>query len=792
MKLQIRTVLILLFYILGISSAFGADLHWEVITSLNNAKQILSVNDTLYAATSGGFVEYSLSHRNYDSWNAENGLSNNNLTALTFSDKDMIVLATQNGVVSFFDRRNKSISEDYSLDGNDIYAMTAIQDTLWLVGKNMVAVYLYDQNLKRFQFRDFYTNFKREFGTFRDIHYFDHKIWVASDNGIFYAPGNFLRYNLKAIESWKFLTTTEGLPSNNTFSFSQKEDTLLIGTANGLAKYHSQQFTNIYSGLVGRDVRHVVVHDGQIYVNNYHSIYRLDNTTFASLANFQSYTMNDFTVTGSGDVWGAIVEKGLQNFSDNSRIWFNGPVDNILGKMTLNSRGELWVTTGIFGDQRQKGFSVRTTDGTWHNYRYFGNWRNMANSQAVMEDTEGNMWIGSWNGGLTIIDPDFKFYHFNNFRGNGKIWVASPFENDTVTFTPADSVYHFLSNTKGVDSLLVVTDLMMDRDRESIWVLTLAVQSNEPVIRYQGTALSDAAYDSLTWQKYPLGDNLNISNTDMANLGMDIFSNIWIGTQRNGALRMQIGETSGITWDNVDENDNLKNNSCLAVAGDEDGYMWLGTLAGLNAYFNGNLYDFREDYQPIGLQITDIFVDSENNKWFATDKGLSLLRASGSPWDPKSWVHFVSGNSESYGDNVNHTNLPSEDVRSVFVDDKTGDVYCGTSSGLAILRNNPYTTPLPDLEKVKVGPNPFYLGNTADNYLYIRNLTSNSQIKILTVNGRLVRTLDSSNSSEVLGSFAQWNGRNQNGRLVSSGVYLYMVTDENGNSTTGKFLVIRE
>jgi hypothetical protein len=126
------------------------------------------------------------------------------------------------------------------------------------------------------------------------------------------------------------------------------------------------------------------------------------------------------------------------------------------------------------------------------------------------------------------------------------------------------------------------------------------------------------------------------------------------------------------------------------------------------------------------------------------------------------------------------------------VDDRTGDVYCGTFSGMAILRNNPYTTPLTELDQVKVGPSPLVIEEGRQNFVYFRNLTGNSEIKILTANGQLVRILDQSNSDDFLGSFAQWNCRNQDGRLVSSGIYLYLITDEIGNATSGKFLIIRE
>jgi hypothetical protein len=108
------------------------------------------------------------------------------------------------------------------------------------------------------------------------------------------------------------------------------------------------------------------------------------------------------------------------------------------------------------------------------------------------------------------------------------------------------------------------------------------------------------------------------------------------------------------------------------------------------------------------------------------------------------------------------------------------------------MRSNPFTTPLKELSQVKVGPVPLQISDNELSYLYFRNLTGNSEVKILTSNGRLVRALNQKNSADFFGSFARWNGRNEEGRLVSSGVYVYLITDESGNSTSGKILIIRE
>ena len=765
-------------------SILANEFNWEIVTNLNSAKEIQLQENQLFLATSGGFVSYDLSNSTYQTYTTERGITDHHFTTMTFSDKQMFILGTLNGVITFFDLQSGTLKEDFSLQGNEIIAIHSVEDTLWITSKNLIAVYLYSSERETFQFRDFYTNFNQNFDVFYDIYYYDRKIWVASDNGLFFAAGNFLQVNLKSAENWNVMTTSDGLPNNTIYSLESKNDSLLIGTASGLSIFNAQNFQN-YGSIPVRNIR---LHDGQVYVDNTRTIYQLLNSQFNQLYTTVNL-INDFDITNSNQIWVSFEEKGLLNTSTAEIIRFNGPIDNIMGHMVLNSRGELWVMSGIFGDQRTKGFSVRLPDGFWTNYRYLDAWRSTSSTQQVIEDEAGNMWMGSWNGGFAVFDPNFNIYHFNNYTTPGKLWISSMDGDDTLTVNPPDSVRHFLSYTNNAPDLLVVTDLLLDIPNECIWLTLLDVRGDKPIIQYQGTSYTSLAYDSTNWVKYEIPDQLQVPGSPTAAITKDIFGNLWFGTQRYGVIAADFEENN---WLVLSEADNLKSNGCYAVAADQDGYVWLGTVSGLNAYFNGNLFDFREDYQPIGLVINSIFVDSENNKWFATDKGVSLLLSRGSPWDPESWIHFVPKNSESIRTNLYYTNLPDEEVRSIYVDDLSGDVYCSTLSGIAIMRSNPFTTPLKELTQVKVGPIPLQISDGKVSFVYFRNLTSNSEVKILTSNGRLVRTLNLNSSRDFFGSFARWDGRNEEGRLVSTGVYVYLVTDESGKASSGKLLIIRE
>lgn len=792
MKINRFCNFIYLFLLMSFVTAASNNFHWEVVTNLNDAQEVIIIEDTLYAATTGGFIIYPLREGKPQIWNAQDNLTDHHFTALSLSEKNQMILGTKNGVVSFYHQDGKYFEENLSLQGNTIVSMQAVKDTLWIATEKSVAVFLYNPEKNRFEFRDNFTNFDWQFNDFRQIFYFNHKIWVGSNNGLFYAPGNFLHNNLKSSDTWTILTKTGGLPSNSIYSLNSREDTLLIGNANGLTKYVDQQFITFNTGLGYRPIHHIQVSGSKLYMDNGRTIFLFQNSQFAKIAKIEPQTINDFALDGNGTPWVAIKEEGIRNTETNQRIWFNRPVSNITGRILLDSQGRIWRTSSMVKFLTPEGFSVFQTDETWKNFRHLSPWKPTSTAQTIMEDTEGNIWIGSWNGGLLIIDPQFNFYHINNYTTNGKVWVSSPTQDDTLVFSPPDSVRHLLSYTLDDQDLLVVTDMMVDKSRNSLWLLVFHIQSRKSIIKYNGTAFSEQVYNKANWSRIAFPDKFSFDRADATTLTLDIFNNLWIGTEEHGVVRMQVKSPGDTAWLRLGESDNLKSDLVLDVAGDQDGYVWIGTATGLNAYLNGQLYDFRGDYQPIGLRINEIYVDEENNKWFATDKGVSLLKASGSPWSPDSWVHFVPENSEFFGSNIYHTNLPAEEVRGITVDENTGDVYCGTTAGMAIMRSNPFTTPLEELNRVTVGPVPLIIGNNQNSFLYFRNLTGNSQIKILTANGRLVKTLDSSKRNQVLGSFAQWNGTNDEGELVNTGVYLYLVTDEAGNAASGKFVVIRK
>ena len=78
--------------------------------------------------------------------------------------------------------------------------------------------------------------------------------------------------------------------------------------------------------------------------------------------------------------------------------------------------------------------------------------------------------------------------------------------------------------------------------------------------------------------------------------------------------------------------------------------------------------------------------------------------------------------------------------------------------------------------------------NDKSKLLVIDGLIKDCDIKILSITGNLVTEFSSPG-----GRTAYWDGTDQHGNVVNSGVYIIVAFDQEGNSvTTGKVAVLRE
>ena len=121
--------------------------------------------------------------------------------------------------------------------------------------------------------------------------------------------------------------------------------------------------------------------------------------------------------------------------------------------------------------------------------------------------------------------------------------------------------------------------------------------------------------------------------------------------------------------------------------------------------------------------------------------------------------------------------LLSNNIESIAIDDKTGEVFFGTDKGLcSYVSDATKPSDNPDNGDAYAYPNPVrpdYKG-----LITVVGLAYNSDVKVVTTNGILVAQGTSNG-----GTFT-WDGNDLNGKRVASGIYMVQTADQEGNNGT--------
>jgi len=125
-------------------------------------------------------------------------------------------------------------------------------------------------------------------------------------------------------------------------------------------------------------------------------------------------------------------------------------------------------------------------------------------------------------------------------------------------------------------------------------------------------------------------------------------------------------------------------------------------------------------------------------------------------------------------------------VTDVTFNDEEGLAYIATNKGVSIIRI-PFSIAKKSYNDVEIFPSPFRL--PSEKPLTINGLMDNSEVKIITLNGIVIRTIS---KDEIKGYQAFWDGRNNQGTYVGSGIYLLAFYDSKGTSLIKKIAVIRK
>lgn len=216
------------------------------------------------------------------------------------------------------------------------------------------------------------------------------------------------------------------------------------------------------------------------------------------------------------------------------------------------------------------------------------------------------------------------------------------------------------------------------------------------------------------------------------------------------------------------------------IAEDAEGNLWIGTSAGPIMLNKSDIMSESPTYNQVkvprndgsnladyllsSVDITAIAIDGANRKWFGTSgSGLYLISSD----NMTQLQHFTTSNSD----------LLSDNIQSLAINGKTGEVFIGTSKGLCSYISDS-SEPSTEMNKDNVYAYPNPVRSEYTGYITITGLTSNADVKITTSNGVLVAQGRSNG-----GTFT-WDGCDEKGERVASGIYMVNTATSDGKKGT--------
>jgi hypothetical protein len=222
----------------------------------------------------------------------------------------------------------------------------------------------------------------------------------------------------------------------------------------------------------------------------------------------------------------------------------------------------------------------------------------------------------------------------------------------------------------------------------------------------------------------------------------------------------------------------LPSKAVRSIALDRDGYVWVGTDAGV-AYF----FDSQEVFtttvdaiKPIfdnrfllkSEKIKAIAVDGGNRKWMGTENGV--------------WLFNSTGEELIYNFTTDNSPLISNIINDIEINDETGEVFFATDKGIVSYRSGATRSTL-SFDGVKIFPNP--VTAQFNGTIGISGLATDAVVKITDVSGKIVW------QTQANGGTAIWNLQDVHGRKVSTGIYLvFAATQDAAENVVGKIAIV--
>src|SRR5574344_2118285 len=758
-----KAILLLLLLALTATSVISATGNWRAYMAYHDISNIVPANKHIYVLSSNNLFAYTISDQSVNTFDKVTNLNDSYISFIAYnkSVKKLIVVYSNENIDLIDDNFNvTNISDIYSKKTTD------------------------DKTVNNIYIDDIYAYLSTNFGVIK-INMKDEEITNT--------------YNLgQKINSCIVVNNQIFANSTTAGIFMGKQTDNLIDKSN---------WTKVTSNVVEK----LYYYDGNIIGYTSDNVYLFNPNTY----NYTKLTSGNFTYLSVNDnkmiignssaayIYKNTTEKTTVHLDGNNNCYWHNQKDGVLCNATLSNDTLTPNITNIIPDSPRR------------NYFYSMTWLNTNNTLYVagggindldryarpgsIYTYDGNQWFNydeesvKAKIGITYydinhiaVDPADPNHIFATSGGEGLF----EFQNGQFVkrYNNENSPMHsVITSSDGTESqyYIRVDGATFDSDG-NLWFLNSA--SKTALIEYTKNKEwktynnSEFFYNNGTYSYYTLRDIIIDSrgllwfvNAHYMGPCLICFNPTTSEAKRYSTFINQDGTSLDVTYVR-----------CVNV--DDDGNIWIGTNIGplelTSEQISSGGTTFTQvkiprndgtkyaDYLLSGVDISCITIDGANRKWFGTQSnGAYLISADNMVMTH----HFLSTNSS----------LLSDNIESIAINGKTGEVYFGTDKGMSSYMsdaNDPSSSMTKD--NVYAYPNPVKPDFTG--LITVTGLTSNADVKIVTSNGKKVAEGTSN------GGMFTWDGKDLDGKRVASGIYhVVTATSDGSKGTVCKIAIIK-
>ncbi len=259
---------------------------------------------------------------------------------------------------------------------------------------------------------------------------------------------------------------------------------------------------------------------------------------------------------------------------------------------------------------------------------------------CLFSDKEGNVWVGTERGGVNKYNINEKNFEFlDHEQGN----------NNSLSHSIVNSIYE---------------------DDNNLWIGTA------------GGGLNKYNKKSETYKHYyyNFNDYTSLSSDFITSIFRDKNQNIWIGSWNGGINKLtpsNVEKGKFIRYQNSPvDSSSLISNFVATIIEDSWGYLWIGTLGGLDRMDpqTGKFEHFTGKYKSKAVdQVGCLQFDPQNNLWVGTMQGLFKIIAG-----RNGEINLHSNNLKYYVNNPLDTNSISGSYVISICLDRNNNLWFGT------------------------------------------------------------------------------------------------------------------